>query len=172
MEFNSGKAPMTALYLVDRGMQGKYYRWYDADADRWGMCGADMQEAMDNKDKSAVGFFPWVGPLTGKNFNAAKPVVEVNEDKPVKVKKTKKMAKSRGAKLVVTQVGNTKVGSIVKESGKVVHPDGTVFFREDRQKWVAMWAGKQEAARPTAEACVNFLKKKYNFDAIVLAKGE
>ena len=172
MEFNSGKAPMTALYLVDRGMQGKYYRWYDADADRWGMCGADMQEAMDNKDKSAVGFFPWVGPLTGKNFNPAKPVVEVSEDKPVKVKKTKKMAKSRGAKLVVTQVGNTKVGAVVKTSGKVVHPDGTVFFREDRQKWVAMWAGKQEAARPTAEACVNFLKKKYNFDAIVLAKGE
>ena len=172
MEFNSGKAPISALYLVDRGMQGKYYRWYDADADRWGMCGADMQEAMDNKDKSAVGFFPWVGPLTGKNFNPAKPVVEVSEDKPVKVKKTKKMAKSRGAKLVVTQVGNTKVGAVVKTSGKVVHPDGTVFFREDRQKWVAMWAGKQEAARPTAEACVNFLKKKYNFDAIVLAKGE
>ena len=172
MEFNSGKAPMTALYLVDRGMQGKYYRYYDAEADRWGMCGADMQEALDNKDKTAVGFYPWVGPLTGKNFDPAKPVVEVSEDKPVKVKKTKKMAKSRGAKLVVTQVGNTKVGAVVKTSGKVVHPDGTVFFREDRQKWVAMWAGKQEAARPTAEACVNFLKKKYNFDAIVLAKGE
>ena len=176
MDFNSGKAPISALYLVDRGMQGKYYRYYDAEADRWGMCGADMQEALDNKDKTAVGFYPWVGPLTGKNFDPAKPVAHVsNTDNPVdfpKVKKTKKMAKSRGAKLVVTKVGNTKVGSIVKSSGKVVHPDGTVFYREDRQKWVAVWAGKQEAARPTSEACVAFLKKKYNFDAIVLAKGE
>jgi hypothetical protein len=49
-----------------------------------------------------------------------------------------------------------------------VHPDGTVFFREDRQKWIAMMNGKQEAARPTPEACLSFLKKKYNVDGIVL----
>jgi LPS sulfotransferase NodH len=94
----------------------------------------------------------------------------VTEDgKPVKQAKPakKRMAKS---KLVVTQVGNTKVGSIVKASGKVSHPDGTVFFRADRNKWVAMWAGKQEAARPTAEACLAFLKKKYNHDGVVLPK--
>jgi len=71
------------------------------------------------------------------------------------------------AKLVITTVGNTKVGSIVKGT-KTTHPDGTVFYREDRQKWIAMMNGKQEAARPTPEACLAFLKKKYNVDGIVL----
>jgi hypothetical protein len=33
-----------------------------------------------------------------------------------------------------------------------------------------MWAGKQEAARPTAEACLAFLKKKYNHTGAVLPK--
>lgn len=166
MEFvKSGNPTVSALYLVDRDKQGKAYRWFNAETDSWGMCGMEMNEALDNKDKSAVGFFPWVGPLTGPKFDANKPVVEVTDDKPVKVKRpAKRMQK---AKLVITQVGNTKVGSIVKGS-KTVHPDGTVFYRADRNKWVAMWAGKQEAARPTPEACLAFLKKKYNHDGIVL----
>jgi hypothetical protein len=53
---------------------------------------------------------------------------------------------------------------------KVVHPDGTIFFREDRQKWIAMgfgkYSGKQEAARNTKAAVIEFLKKKYNFVAL------
>jgi hypothetical protein len=174
MNFNSdGNPTMSALYLVDRDKQGKAYRWYDAETDTWGMCGMDMNEALDNKDKTAVGFFPWVGPLTGPKFEAKSPVLYVEEDgKKVKAPKKVKPASKRMAKskLVITQVGNTKVGSIVKSSGKVSHPDGTVFFREDRQKWVAMWSGKQEAARPTAEACIAFLKKKYNHDGVVLPK--
>ena len=44
---------------------------------------------------------------------------------------------------------------------KIVHPDGTVFFRTDRNKWIAMADGKQEAARDTAEKCIAFLAKKY-----------
>jgi hypothetical protein len=44
---------------------------------------------------------------------------------------------------------------------KVIHPDGTVFFRTDRNKWIAMAGGKQEAARDTAEKCIAFLAKKY-----------
>jgi len=102
------------------------------------------------------------------------PVQVVTEDAPKAPKQKKvarKMARQRTAdvkpKLVISKVGNTKVGSIVKGS-KTVHTDGTVFFREDRQKWIAMWNGKQEAARPTAEACLAFLKKKYNFDGIVI----
>ncbi len=70
-------------------------------------------------------------------------------------------------KLVISTVGNTRVGSIVKGT-KTTHPDGTVFFREDRQKWIAMMNGKQEAARPTPEACLAFLKKKYNVEGVVL----
>lgn len=171
MNFNKdGNPTVSALYLVDRDKQGKAYRWFNAETDQWGMCGTDMNEALDNKDKSAVGFFPWVGPLTGKNFVPKSPVHVVDEDsKPAKVAKPAKqrMAKS---KLVITKVGNTKVGSIVKASGKVTHPDGTVFYRGDRGKWVAMWAGKQEAARPTAEACLAFLLKKYNHTGTVLPK--
>lgn len=171
MNFTKDTNPsVTALYLVDRDKQGKAYRWYDAETDQWGTCGFDMNEALDNKDKTAVGFYPWVGPLTGKNFKAQSPVHVVTEDgKPVKTAKPakKRMAKS---KLVVSQVGNTKVGSIVKASGKVTHPDGTVFFRADRNKFIAMMHGKQEAARPTAEACLAFLKKKYNIDGVVLPK--
>jgi len=166
----TGNPSATALYLVDRGLQGKAYRWFDADTNQWGMCGFDMNEALDNKDKTAVGFYPWCGPLTGNKFVPKSPVHVVTDDtKPTKTAKPakKRMAKS---KLVITQVGNTKVGSIAKASGKIVHPDGTVFFRADRNKWVAMWAGKQEAARPTAEACLAFLQKKYNHTGTVLPK--
>ena len=174
MQFNTDKPTVTALYLVDRDKQGKAYRWYNAETDQWGLCGFDMNEALDNKDKpSAVGFFPWVGPLTGTKFNPNKRIEAVSEDAPkTKPAKAPKTAKKRMAKtkLVVSQVGNTKVGSIVKSSGKVQHPDGTVWYRADRAKWVAMWAGKQEAARPTAEACLAFLKKKYNHVGVVIPK--
>ena len=178
MNFSNDKPTKTSLYLVDRGMQGKAYRFYNADTEQWGMCGYDMNDALEGKDKeSAVGFFPWVGPLTGPNLKLDKPIGMVEVDSEVKPKETKKLAKKMAkqsgvtAKLVITQVGNTKVGSIVKSSGKVVHPDGTVFYREDRQKWIAMANGKQEAARPTPEACLQFLKKKYNIDGIVLKCG-
>ena len=172
MEFQTGKPTQTAMYLVDRGMQGKYYRWYDAETDTWSMCGSDMTEALSFVGRpSPVGFFPWVGPMTGPRFDPNTGIAKVEEKSP-KVAKVKpaarKMARQRTVtKLVISTVGNVRVGSIVKGT-KTTHPDGTVFFREDRQKWVAMMNGKQEAARPTAEACLAFLKKKYNVDGIVL----
>ena len=102
MEFSSEKPTVSALYLVDRDKQGKAYRYYNADTDQWGMCGFDMNEALDNKDKTAVGFFPWVGPLTGKNFKPQAPVLVVSDDKPAKVAKPargyetkKRMAKAK-----------------------------------------------------------------------------
>jgi hypothetical protein len=174
MEFQTGKPPMTAMYLVDRGMQGKYYRWYDAETDSWSMCGSDMTEALSFVGRpSPVGFFPWVGPMTGPRFNPSTGVAdpEVKTPKVAKAKPaSRKMARQRTVtttKLVISKVGNTTVGSIVKGT-KTTYPDGTVFFRADRQKWVAMMNGKQEAARPTPEACLSFLKKKYNVDGIVL----
>jgi DNA-directed RNA polymerase subunit K/omega len=33
-----------------------------------------------------------------------------------------------------------------------------------------MYAGKQEAARPTADACLKFLKKKYDIVGVVIEK--
>ncbi len=175
MEFISDRNPtMSALYLVDRGMQGRHYRWFDAETNQWSQCGWSMEEALANRDKtSAVDFFPWIGPLTGKKFDPSKELKTVTDEpatKPVKATKAKpakKVAKQRTAKLVVSQVGNTKVGSVVK-SNKVSHPDGTVWYRADRQKWIAQYGGKQEAARPTKEACLAFLKKKYNVDGVVV----
>ena len=168
MEFKTDKPTKTALYLVDRGMQGKAYRFYNADTDQWGMCGYDMNDALEGKDNHStfdtVGFFPWVGPLTGPNLKLDRPITTITEPETeveTKPKKqSKKMAKQTGAKLVITQVGNTKVGSIVK-GNKTTHPDGTVFYRADREKWVCVIDNKQPAARPTKEAVINFLKKKY-----------
>ena len=171
MEFISDRNPShSALYLVDRGMQGKHYRWFDADTDQWSMCGWSMEDAMANKDKpGAVGFFPWVGPLTGKNFNPEKPIAQVNEEqeKPVKVKSVK-VVKAKVAKKVAKQ--RTVVAAPKTKQTKTVNqfPDGTVWYRADRQKWIAQWNGKQEAARPTKEACLKFLKKKYNVDGVVV----
>jgi hypothetical protein len=64
----------------------------------------------------------------------------------------------------------TKVAKAQSPS-KIVHPDGTVFFRTDRNKWIAMADGKQEAARDSAEKCVAFLNKKYpTLTPVVLPK--
>ena len=128
MDFSSEKPPASALYLVDRDKQGKYYRYYNAETDTWGTCGADMNEALAGKDTpSPVGFYPWVGPLTGKKFNPNKPVKNVETDvqlitsvEPL-IEKPVKPAKP-----------------IVTKTTKTVHPDGTIFYREDRQKWVVI----------------------------------
>ena len=177
MEFNSHTPPQSALYLVDRGPQGRWYRWFNADTNQWGRCGADMNEALENKDTTAVEFFPWLGPLTGPKLNPNKPMETVTDTvkdtvKSIKypakaAKPAKKMAKQRGVKQVI---GDTTVYSIMKSAAKVVHPDGTVWFRADRQKWIAQWGGKQEAARPTAEAALKFLAKKYGVTGTVIPK--
>ena len=183
MEFKTDKPTKSALYLVDRGMQGKAYRYYNADIDKWGMCGYDFNEALEGKDNyntfETIGFFPWVGPLTGPNLKLDRPVhvVQIDEPESTKPKKqSKRLAKQTGSKLVdintkVVTKSNTKVLKSAKSSNtKVVHPDGTVFYRADRQKWVAVMNNKQEAARPTSDACLAFLKKKYNVTGTVLNK--
>jgi len=169
MEFSNEKPTKSAMYYVDRGMQGKYYRYYNADTDTWSLCGSDCAEAVANMDKpSPVGFFPWVGPMTGPNFTGKVVTVKTEEGNEVVVDgKSKKPAllptKKKPAKAAVGTLS-----PVPKSTGKAVHPDGTVFYREDRQKWVAVVGGKQEAARPTAEACLNFLMKKYGITGVVL----
>ena len=171
MEFSNEKPTKSAMYYVDRGMQGKYYRYYNADTDTWSLCGSDFAEAVANMNKpspESVGFFPWVGPMTGPNFTGKVVTVKTEEGNEVVVDgKSKKPAllptKKKPAK---ASVG--KLSPLPKSTGKAVHPDGTVFYREDRQKWVAVVGGKQEAARPTAEACLNFLMKKYGITGVVL----
>lgn len=70
-------------------------------------------------------------------------------------------------KMKVAKVGNTKVGLVqvkapkAPKTAKVTHPDGTVFYRADREKWVVVVDGKQPAARPTKEAVVKWLAAKF-----------
>ena len=169
MEFSSEKPTKSAMYYVDRGAQGKYYRYYNAETDTWSLCGSDFAEAVANMDKpSPVGFFPWVGPMTGPNFKGQVVTVSTDEgNEKVTDGKTKKVkpvpVKKKPAKAAVGTLS-----PVPKSTGKAVHPDGTVFYREDRQKWVAVVGGKQEAARPTAEACLAFLTKKYGITGVVL----
>ena len=169
MEFNSGTPPKTSMYYVDRGMQGKYYRWYDAETDTWSLCGSDFAEATANIGKaSPVGFFPWIGPMTGPNFKKEVVIVNTDEGNDVVVDGKSKKPKVVPVKKKPAKASVGKLSPMPKSTGKAVHPDGTVFYREDRQKWVAVVGGKQEAARPTAEACLNFLTKKYGITGVVL----
>ena len=187
MEFNSGTPPMTALYLVNRDKQGKYYRYYNADTDKWGMCGEDMNAALKGKDNHStydiVGFFPWVGPLTGPKLNPDKEMEMIVSEavltpKGPKAAKAPKVAKAKKvAKKIVTKAAKrfeVQPGLVPKAVTKVVtnkdsvFADGTIFFRADRNKWVAMWNGKQEAARDSIEACQKFLLKKYGFSNSVV----
>lgn len=169
MEFSTDKPTKSAMYYVDRGMQGKYYRWYDAETDTWSLCGSDFAEATANIGKaSPVGFFPWIGPMTGPNFKKEVVIVNTDEGNDVVVDGKSKKPKVVPVKKKPAKASAGKLSPLPKSTGKAVHPDGTVFYREDRQKWVAVVGGKQEAARPTAEACLNFLSKKYGITGVVL----
>lgn len=101
-------------------------------------------------------------------------VVETPAKKTTKtkaVKQTKKAAKANPHAIAEAVVNNTRVVSTRKITSKTTTPkyeNGTVFFREDRQKWVAVWNNIQEAARPTKEGCIKFLMKKYNVEAIIV----
>jgi len=77
------------------------------------------------------------------------------------------------AKVSTPKAVTPKPAKVAKapSQSKVIHPDGTVFFRTDRNKWIAMANGTQEAARDTAEKCVAFLAKKYpTLTPVVLPK--
>ena len=77
---------------------------------------------------------------------------------------------------VPTKVAKVEQGKVVTKVAKPKTPkvqifgDGAVYFRPDRNKWMAVYNGKAEAARPTSEAALAFLKKKYNIDGYVVEK--
>ena len=62
------------------------------------------------------------------------------------------------------QVTKTKAVKVAKpKTAKVAQPeyaDGTVFYRADRKKWMAVLGGKPVAARDTQEKALAFLAKK------------
>lgn len=94
----------------------------------------------------------------------SQPVQRVVRNAPSVAKPTKPAK----AKLVVSQVGNTKVGSVVKtakpakvKTAKVKHPDFTIVHRADRGGYEGWYGGKAEAFRDTVEKVQTFFQKKY-----------
>lgn len=80
-----------------------------------------------------------------------------------KTAKPKKAAKVNPHAVAEAIVSNTRIVSTRKITSKKTaakHADGTIFFRADRNKFVAMLNGKQEAARDSIEKCMQFLNKK------------
>lgn len=155
--FTTDRNPTTSgLYMVDRGKLGTPCRWYDAKADAWSLCAYGAEDAIAVKDvPTAIGFLPWKGPVSVKDVPKAVPVVAlvagVDRAKAPKLPKAVKVADAKILKAVTKPT----------KSAKVTHPDGTVFFREDRQKWVVVIDGKQPAARPTKEGVVKWLSSKF-----------
>ena len=72
------------------------------------------------------------------------------------------------AATVVTKVAKVKVAKVAKVAKLQEYGDGAVYFRVDRQKYMAVYNGKAEAARDTAEKALSYLKKKYNVDGYVV----
>jgi hypothetical protein len=145
----------TGIYVVNRGDKlGTPYRWFNADTGQWGRCEYILEDCIAAKDaKGVLPALPWRGPVKVQK-QEVQPLELVNTPAPAPmVVKAAKTVKPKAVK-----VAKTTKATITK------HPDGTIFFREDRQKWVAMLNGKQEAARPTADACKAFLVKK-GFDS-------
>ena len=148
----------TGIYIVQRGDKlGTPYRWFHVETGQWGRCEYVLEDAIAAKDaKGVLPPLPWKGPVKVQK-QEVQPLELVNTPTPAPmVVKTAKVATSKPVKTTKS----VKV-SVTK------HPDGTIFFREDRQKWVAMLNGKQEAARPTADACKAFLVKK-GFDSTLI----
>jgi len=148
----------TGIYIVQRGDKlGTPYRWFHVETGQWGRCEYVLEDAIAAKDaKGVLPPLPWKGPVKVQK-QEVQPLELVNTPTPAPmVVKTAKVATPKPVKTTKS----VKV-SVTK------HPDGTIFFREDRQKWVAMLNDKQEAARPTADACKAFLVKK-GFDSTLI----
>jgi len=167
--FNSGVNPVhSGLYVVDRGEKlGTPYRWFDAESQEWSRCEYLMEDVMQAKGKTgALGFLPWCGPVKVLAMAKKPTTVElVAETETVKVAKPAKAPKAPKA----VKVAKVKVA---KASNKVFFADGTIVFRADRQKYMAWFGGKSEAARPTVDAAKAFLTKKYGITEFVVVDNK
>jgi hypothetical protein len=164
-----GNPTKTGVYMVDRGPLGTPCRYFDAATDTWSLCVYGYDEAVAVKDiPTAIGFLPWKGPIKAPVATAKADATAALVAGSMKKGKTLDLVASGPSKkaLKVATVGNTKVGLVQAKApkvktAKVVHADGTIFFREDRQKWVVVIDGKQPAARPTKEGVVKWLASKF-----------
>lgn len=163
--FNTEENPTEAgVYLVDRGdkFKGNWYRYFDGK--NWCL--------MFESYQGAFGYREQISPLTMLPWRAIRQRTEEEMVAAAVQEKPEKAAKVKKDKLVVAKV-TEKVEKVAKapKAAKVTKTkdtDGTVFFRADRNKWVAVMNGKQEAARDTKEGALAFLLKKYKIEGIVV----
>jgi hypothetical protein len=157
--FNTGVNPVhTGIYIVDRGEKlGTPLRWFNADTGVWSRCEYTMEDILQSKDKpGALGFLPWRGPIKVV-APKVQPVAEVALVNTTDIQVTPKTKPAKAPKVKTVKVAKApKV-----KTAKATHADGTITFREDRQKYMAWHGGKAEAARPTLEAAKAYLFKKY-----------
>jgi hypothetical protein len=148
----AGNPAKSGVYMVDRGALGTPCRFYNAETDAWSLCVYGVDEALAVKDiPTAIGFLPWKGPVKAQPKAAPSPVVAL-----VGGPSAKALA------IVAKAEAKTKAPKAPKvKAPKGTYADGTVFFREDRNKWMVAMDGKTPCARPTKEAAVAWLTKKY-----------
>jgi hypothetical protein len=165
--FNTGINPVhSGLYVVDRGDKlGTPFRWFNVESQEWSRCEYLMEDVMSAKDvPGALGFLPWRGPI--KVLAKQPTTVALVADTPtVKVAKAPKVKAVKVAKA-------PKVAKVAKVSNKQTYADGTIVFRADRNKYMAWFGGKSEAARPTVDAAKSFLTKKYGITEFTVIDKE
>ena len=135
--------------------QGQAFRYYNAETQTWGMTCYKPEEALALAAvPSALPFLPYHAKPVKVRMPTVEMVVEMIRAQPDNVPKS-----LREAKPVVVKAQPVKPKAEKVKAGK--HPDGTIFFRADRQKWVVIVDGKQPAARPTKEGVVKWLQSKH-----------
>ena len=151
----TGSPTKSGVYIVDRGdKQGKAFRFYNADSGKWSMACYEPTEAFAMRGtESALPFLPF-HPNAVKVDEKTKPEVQKMQAVAVGGPSAKALAIVARAEAKMPKPPKVK-------ASKVKHPDGTIFFREDRQKWVVVVDGKQPAARPTKDGVLKWLAKAY-----------
>lgn len=151
-----GNPTKSGVYMVDRGALGTPCRYYNATTDAWSLCVYGVDEAVAVKDiPTAIGFLPWKGPVKSAPKAAPAPTMALATGPSAKALAIVAKAEAK------TKAPKVAKAPKVKTATKATYADGTVFFREDRNKWMVAMDGKTPCARPTKEAAVAWLTKKY-----------
>jgi hypothetical protein len=130
-----------------------------------------MEDVMASKDiPGALGFLPWRGPIKvlAKQPTTVALVADIATAPTVKVAKAPKVKAVKVAKAPKV----AKVAKVAKVSNKQTYADGSIVFRADRNKYMAWFGGKSEAARPTVDAAKSFLTKKYGITEFIMIDKE
>lgn len=163
----SGNPKHSGVYIVDRGEKlGTPFRFYNVDTDSWSRCEYTVEDCVQSRDtKTGLGYLPWRGPVKVAK-SAVQPIALANVPTQVvdqfgtvaTIAPVAPVAPVKPVKTKAVKVAKPKTAKVAKAT----QPDGTIIYRADRNKYMAWFGGKAEAARPTIEACKAFLTKKYN----------